>query len=703
MNIRKKIDYSDMLTAIDAAMSTEMPQMELYCTLGHLVSNRPEKGAAVAAAEYLAGRHPDATGFSPRNLRRMRDFYRMYEESLELLELAMEIGWTQNVVILEAELSMEERHWYLQAVKQFEWSKAELLWAIASEAHLELTLDESEVLCYTENEQNEMERTEHDQDTLPQKNIWMDDAMQTFKIFYSWQSDLPGSKTRSFIRECIDEAIELAQESEAIEAERDEATMGTTGSPDIVATLFSKIENCDLFIADLSSCYTEDQHHEKKSPNPNVMVELGYAVKTLGWERIICLCNTDYGNRYPFDIAHNRITGFSLEGKSRKEVKSDIAKIIFINIRDLRKQPPRAKDGMATHIIGAYSFADHAVVDRIVPIEISKQDSYTLHNEELLVESRKLLAEIQEMTDRMQATKKEEAKLREAFQHQPLPSVKTQLELPDAVHAMAESFRGTETPVVWEAIEDDKARIKHWLGADVTDEFFDVGGLKKTTSLFAFQGSSYTGTDNEKLKYKKLGTLSYNLLQLEVRTNYLKTFEGMCFIPLAIQNVSAIQDTDIRVVVQVETGEIVEPNEKLIWSEYDGLQGLLCRNDEDEADIGIICELFALTEDGTIHTEVIPVNPARYIPKVPVFTAGGPSQPNKTETDYKLELEEFIASTDGRGYYEFDIASLRPGECRWLCCGMLIKPTGGQIKVHYRIHSARSMGDLDGTLEMEMN
>ena len=54
-------------------------------------------------------------------------------------------------------------------------------------------------------------------------------------------------------------------------------------------------------------------------------------------------------------------------------------------------------------------------------------------------------------------------------------------------------------------------------------------------------------------------------------------------------------------------------------------------------------------------------------------------------------------------YYEFDIASLRPGECRWLCCGMLIKPTGGQIKVHYRIHSARSMGDLDGTLEMEMN
>ena len=106
--------------------------------------------------------------------------------------------------------------------------------------------------------------------------------MQKFKIFYSWQSDLPGNKTKNFIRECIDEAIDVAQESEAIEAERDEATTGTTGSPNIVTTLFSKIDNCDLFIADLSLCFTEDRQNEKKSPNPNVLLELGYAVKTLG-------------------------------------------------------------------------------------------------------------------------------------------------------------------------------------------------------------------------------------------------------------------------------------------------------------------------------------------------------------------------------------------------------------------------------------
>lgn len=105
MNIRKNIDYSAMFAAMDTAMATGMSQMELYCQLGALVCERPEKGAAVAAAEYLKNRYQDASGFSPRNLRRMRDFYRIYGGQPELLKLAMEVSWTHNVVILEAELN----------------------------------------------------------------------------------------------------------------------------------------------------------------------------------------------------------------------------------------------------------------------------------------------------------------------------------------------------------------------------------------------------------------------------------------------------------------------------------------------------------------------------------------------------------------------------------------------------------------------
>ena len=73
MNIRKNIDYTEMYTALDFAMEAAgKQQMELYCEIGKAVSQRTEKGAAVAAAEYLAKKYPDVQGFSPRDLRRMR-------------------------------------------------------------------------------------------------------------------------------------------------------------------------------------------------------------------------------------------------------------------------------------------------------------------------------------------------------------------------------------------------------------------------------------------------------------------------------------------------------------------------------------------------------------------------------------------------------------------------------------------------------
>ena len=151
MNIRKNINYSEMYDSLDKLMVQQLPQMELYCEIGKAVSRRTEKGAAVAAAEYLIEKYPDVQGFSPRNIRRMRDFYRTYENQPTLLSLAMKIGWTQNVVIMEADLSMELREWYLRAVNQFHWSKAELIERIATNAHemIDLAINE-EVRCYIE-------------------------------------------------------------------------------------------------------------------------------------------------------------------------------------------------------------------------------------------------------------------------------------------------------------------------------------------------------------------------------------------------------------------------------------------------------------------------------------------------------------------------------------------------------------------------
>lgn len=141
MNIRKNIDYSELYAALDVAMEKGKSQMELYFDIGKAVCMRTEKGAAVMASEYLNKQYPDVKGFSPRSLRRMRDLYRTYENYPALLSVAMQIGWTQNVVIMEADLTMELREWYLKAAKQFGWSKAELIANIAANTHENIVLD----------------------------------------------------------------------------------------------------------------------------------------------------------------------------------------------------------------------------------------------------------------------------------------------------------------------------------------------------------------------------------------------------------------------------------------------------------------------------------------------------------------------------------------------------------------------------------
>ena len=138
-----------MFAALDAAVAAQLPQMELYCEIGRLVSGKSEKGAAVAASEYLQAAYPATEGFSPRNLRRMRDFYRMYGDTPELLAAAMRLNWTQNVVIMETELTMDERCWYIRKAAESGLSKTELLRMIERAEHSEIALGENEDTCYT--------------------------------------------------------------------------------------------------------------------------------------------------------------------------------------------------------------------------------------------------------------------------------------------------------------------------------------------------------------------------------------------------------------------------------------------------------------------------------------------------------------------------------------------------------------------------
>ena len=79
MNIKKPVDYSTMYRELTTIPAKNLPHMIEIHAIGKVISQRPEKGAAVAAAEFLQANFPDRTGFSPRNVRRMCDFYKVYE------------------------------------------------------------------------------------------------------------------------------------------------------------------------------------------------------------------------------------------------------------------------------------------------------------------------------------------------------------------------------------------------------------------------------------------------------------------------------------------------------------------------------------------------------------------------------------------------------------------------------------------------
>lgn len=85
MNVRKPVNYGTMYRELAAILAQNLSQMIEIYAIGKAISQRSEKGAAVAAAEILQANFHDRTGFSQRNVRQIRDFYKTYENDQKLL------------------------------------------------------------------------------------------------------------------------------------------------------------------------------------------------------------------------------------------------------------------------------------------------------------------------------------------------------------------------------------------------------------------------------------------------------------------------------------------------------------------------------------------------------------------------------------------------------------------------------------------
>ncbi|MBB3948715.1 hypothetical protein GGQ73_004710 [Rhizobium skierniewicense] len=155
------------------------------------------------------------------------------------------------------------------------------------------------------------------------------------KVFWSWQSDFSSATCRTFVRAALVEAIEqINAEMDVNDADRPEVdhdTKGERGMVDIASTILTKIANAAVFVADLTPIAQSSAG--KWLPNPNVMIELGWAMQKPGWERVIGVLNTASGAEIedlPFDIRQRRVITYVLadgaDATTRKSVNKKLVR-----------------------------------------------------------------------------------------------------------------------------------------------------------------------------------------------------------------------------------------------------------------------------------------------------------------------------------------------------------------------------------------
>lgn len=180
-------------------------------------------------------------------------------------------------------------------------------------------------------------------------------------IFYSWQSDTGNKYNRGFIEAALQEAIRRIHDAAARleSAERpelalDKDTQGVTGSPPIVETILRKIDACAVFVADLtftgqSLPELREDTEPRYFPNPNVLIEHGYAVARHGHQRVIAVMNAAFGgtvkDHLPFDLKHLRwpiVYCYGPNSKDRDAQLEQLVKILAGAIGALVTEPPPA-------------------------------------------------------------------------------------------------------------------------------------------------------------------------------------------------------------------------------------------------------------------------------------------------------------------------------------------------------------------------
>ncbi|RLA79205.1 MAG: DUF1016 domain-containing protein [Epsilonproteobacteria bacterium] len=129
-------EFSNILNQIQTSKQKAYAQVnatlvELYWNIGKHISikvkqNSWGKGVVKELADFIKIKEPNIKGFTTRNMWRMKQFYETYKENEKLSPLVTQLTWTNNLIILSASKSDEEREFYTLLSIKDRYSKREL-------------------------------------------------------------------------------------------------------------------------------------------------------------------------------------------------------------------------------------------------------------------------------------------------------------------------------------------------------------------------------------------------------------------------------------------------------------------------------------------------------------------------------------------------------------------------------------------------
>ncbi|AFY46834.1 hypothetical protein Nos7524_0935 [Nostoc sp. PCC 7524] len=132
----------------EALKAVNKELIALYWDIGKMIVTQQQeadwgKSVVEQLAKDLQTEFPGISGFSARNIWRMRDFYLTYHSKEILPPLVAEIGWTHNIVILEKCKDDLEREFYIRMTRKFGWTKNVLIHQIENQTYEKTLLNQT--------------------------------------------------------------------------------------------------------------------------------------------------------------------------------------------------------------------------------------------------------------------------------------------------------------------------------------------------------------------------------------------------------------------------------------------------------------------------------------------------------------------------------------------------------------------------------